>query len=224
MFQLSFILSSLITAMTVRLSQCISQSSRRGWFIENVLILVPVAASANDGANLPLQQKFCSTVSDPFKTTKICTRYGLDKRGGLRPVAADENGVSCSSVRSPSKFSPPWDYRPGTFDANEAWKSLKRVIIDTEGVELKDIAEDGYYVHATVPSAFPEGSLDDLEFTLNPIEKVVLYRSVSRTSIFPYPFQQPISDRGSNLKRLEDIRNRLGWSKLIYDVEGTGGY
>ena len=77
-------------------------------------------------------------------------------------------------------------------------------------------------MHATAPSATPPGSVDDMEFILNPREKLVFYRSVTRDSVFVYPLQQPVSDRGANLKRLEEIRSALGWEKLRYDTTSEG--
>lgn len=55
----------------------------------------------------------------------------------------------------------------------------------------------------------PPGSVDYVEFLVKPADQIVLYRSVSRDTLFLYPLQQPVSDQGNLKGRLE------GESRLI---------
>ena len=95
-------------------------------------------------------------------------------------MAADENGVSTSAVRNPTRFSAPWDYVPQTFDPAVAWGSLKAKLETVEGARIVEEDRENFYIHATAPASTPPGSVDDLEFILNPAEKLVFYRSVTR--------------------------------------------
>ena len=77
-------------------------------------------------------------------------------------------------------------------------------------------------LHAKIQTEFPKGlTFDDLEFLIRPEDNLVLYRSVSRASVFPYPLTQPVSDKNSNLNRLQRIRNKLGWDELGMPQTGS---
>lgn len=175
----------------------------------------------------------------------------FNKDGRLSGVSATENGVSTSAVKNPSRFSPPWTYLTETSDSKVAWKSLiaavKGVDDKLEIIELTDDCECTFplwysYIfikitfsheflqwkiwdsdlYATIPTEYPPGlSYDDIEFLLRPDDNIVLYRSVSRTSVFVYPLTQPVSDKNSNLHRLQKIRDRLGWDEMGMRQEGS---
>lgn len=212
--------------------------TRRAWVTTAVVLCVPptTATAAVPSAEgiwaTQAGRHGCTTVADPAKTVVTCTGDVLSlpfdstttPPPRLSSIAATENGVSTSAIRNPAAYMAPWSYLPETSNANTAWESLMAALQQQQSPPLqldRDVRTDTYYyLHATIPTPQqPPGSggvmlVDDVEFVLRPDENLVLFRSASRTSIFVYPLLQPVSDRQSHRKRLQALRQRLGWSEL----------
>lgn len=193
-----------------------------------------IAASASAVQDVPTNQaatsagrKGCKTVTDPSRTIVTCRGELLDfskEELRLTGISATANGVSTSAIKNPSRFSPPWTYLTETSDARVAWQSLVKSVNSIPGMKIEKLTNS--YLHATIATESPPGlsgedGVDDLEFLLKAEDNLVLYRSASRVSVFVYPLTQPVSDRNSNLNRLQKIRAQLGWEELGYRQEGS---
>jgi len=148
----------------------------------------------------------------------------------LQGIAATELGVSTSAIKNPAAYALPWTYVTETDQAATAWQSLQAALRQVEPNAVIDdvmVVVDNdrstiqlpyYYLHAVVPvsNANVGGGgvavVDDIELLLRPDDRLVLYRSACRTSVFVYPLTQPVSDGQRNRKRMERIRTVLGWA------------
>jgi uncharacterized protein (DUF1499 family) len=187
---------------------------------------LPATAVDTTSTSSPVSagRRGCTVDSDPGKTIVNCQGelMASNKDARLSSIAATENGVSTSAVKNPSRFSPPWSYLTETSDATKAWQSLARAVLQVDS-DLTIVERTDHYLHCVVPTRYLPGldSLDDLEFLLRAEDNLVLYRSATRAAVFVYPLQQPVSDRNSNLERLEKIRDILGWDEMSTPQSGS---
>lgn len=205
--------------------QTITRQPHRREVIGSILslpFLAPSTADADDFATAA-GRRGCQTVSDPSRTAVTCTGdvlLALPDSTRLSAISATENGVSTSAVKNPSRFASPWNYSTETDQASKAFSSLQAALLKVEPLATIDTVETNfrnsgyYYLHATVTS--PGTGTDDIEFIIRPEDRLALFRSASRTSVFVYPLTQPVTDGLRNKKRMEKIRDELGWQDLSY--------
>lgn len=184
--------------------------------------VVPLMAEAEDFPT-SAGRKGCKTVSDPSRTAVTCTGdvlLAIPENTRLSGISATENGVSTSAVKNPSRFVSPWNYSTETDQASKAFSSLQAALLKVEPLAAIDTVDTNfrssgyYYLHATVST--PATGTDDIEFIIRPDDRLALFRSASRTSVFVYPLTQPVTDGLRNKKRMEKIRDELGWQDLSY--------
>ena len=216
----------LLTSMTGSLSwQTHSRPFHRREAILSILSFPLIASSAAHAEEFPTSagRKGCKTVSDPSRTAVTCTGdvlLAIPDNTRLSGISATENGVSTSAVKNPSRFASPWNYSTETDQASKAFSSLQAALLKVEpAVEIDTIdmnfrSSGYYYLHATVST--PATGTDDIEFIIRPEDRLALFRSASRTSVFVYPLTQPVTDGLRNKKRMEKIRDELGWQDLSY--------
>ncbi|CAN0153853.1 unnamed protein product [Ectocarpus sp. 4 AP-2014] len=161
----------------------------------------------------------CTTSTNPSYSLVSCNRTGLDRNGRLLGCSSSENCLSTSAVKVPGKLGSPWEYAMRTDDADTAFASLVHAVERLSEATMKIVDREGHYILAEFPSKVPPGSVDSVEFLVKPEDQIVLYRSVSRDTLFLYPLQQPVSDQGKIKERLEGIRKDLGWNMYTYRGE-----
>jgi uncharacterized protein (DUF1499 family) len=133
---------------------------------------------------------------------------GLQK-GRLLQCRTLSNCISTSSVNSLDKYGKPLQY---SGSSDEAWAKLKKVLAETQYLNIVEVDEEKKYIRSEGKSAVPPTSTDDVEFLIvqPDTDKLVTYRSNSREVITAGP-QTVIGDGGSNRNRLDKIIRNLGW-------------
>jgi uncharacterized protein (DUF1499 family) len=140
-------------------------------------------------------------------------QYGL-KKGRLLVCKQKSNCISSSSITSlDGKYGIPWTYNK---DTKDVYNELVNTIKSNKLLKLVDTNDENYYVHAEAKSAVPPTGIDDIEFLINPLDKIITYRSNSRELI--YAGTDPIPDGGSNRNRLDEIKRSLG----VQEMSTTG--
>ena len=136
-------------------------------------------------------------------------QYGL-KKGRLLVCKSKSNCISSSSITSlDGKYGIPWKF---TKEPKDEYNELLNIIKSNKLLKLIDYNNDLLYIHVEAKSSIPIGGIDDIEFLINPLDKIITYRSNSRELVFAGT--DPIPDGGSNKNRLEDIKRLLNVQEM----------
>jgi uncharacterized protein (DUF1499 family) len=112
--------------------------------------------------------------------------------GKLAPCPASPNCISTQSVE-PKKHMPPLPYSGSREESRQVILSIVKSM-----PRVKVVAETDNYIHAEFRSRIFR-FVDDVEFLFDEGEKVILFRSASRTGY---------SDLGVNRRRMQKISER----------------
>ena len=137
--------------------------------------------------------------------------FGL-KKDRLLSCKSASNCISSSAFQSLEHYGKPWAFSEST-SADEEFQILLNALKSTEiRLKIADQNDAKRYVRVEARSAIPITGTDDIEFLINPIDKIITYRTNSREVAMAGP--QVISDGGSNKNRLDIIRRKLGVSEM----------
>ena len=150
-----------------------------------------------------------STTTTTTSNQQQQQQYGL-KKGRLLICKSKSNCISSSSITSlDGKYGIPWKF---TKEPKDEYNELLNIIKSNKLLKLIDNNNDLLYIHVEAKSAIPIGGIDDIEFLINPLDKIITYRSNSRELVFAGT--DPIPDGGSNKNRLEDIKRLLNVQEM----------
>ena len=159
---------------------------------------------------------YASSSSSSSSTSTQQQQYGL-KKGRLLVCKQKSNCISSSSITSlDGKYGVPWKF---TKDPKDEYNELLNVIKSNSLLKLVDSNIDSLYIHAEAKSSIPIGGIDDIEFLINPLDKIITYRSNSRELVFAGT--DPIPDGGSNKNRLESIKRSLNVQEMSQAIDDS---
>lgn len=131
------------------------------------------------------------------------------KKGRLLPCKTISNCISTSSINSIEKYGRPWTFEN---DPKSEFNAIIEAIKSDSFLKIVDTNDDILYIRAEAKSAVPPSGIDDIEFLVNGLDKIIAYRSNSRETLMAGT--QLIGDGGSNRNRLESIKRKLGVSEM----------
>ncbi|DBA65675.1 hypothetical protein WJX79_001313 [Trebouxia sp. C0005] len=154
--------------------------------------------------------------------------YGLDEERRIRscPGAVNPN---CISTRSLSQmYSPAW--RASEPDPRTATKlfenALKRVCPDAQVVKQAQMPNADFRAFS-VAGLYGQDIIEILVRTDSPADTskqsgdsegpLVTFRSMAANVKYIWPLQAPLSDAGAQRKRLNAVRQQLGWQVIGCD-------
>jgi len=137
------------------------------------------------------------------------------KKGRLLGCKTRSNCVSTSSINSLEKYGRPWTF--ATQDADSEFDQLVSVIKAQDYLTLAEADKSKLYIRAEAKSAVPPTGIDDVEFLLNPIDKLITYRTNSRELVFAGTTM--VGDGGSNKNRLANLQRKLGVKEMALEDE-----
>eukprot|EP01038_Epipyxis_sp_PR26KG_P004798 gene4798-6725_t len=140
-------------------------------------------------------------------------QFGLMK-GRLMRCKPKSNCISSTSVNSLEKYGRPWEF---STTSSEMFNRLMNVIKSDSGLQIVESDLNSLYIRAEGKSTFPPNGIDDVEFLINDVDKIVAYRSNSREIISAG--SEIVTDGGNNRNRMNNLKSKLGLREMGLSTE-----
>ena len=151
------------------------------------------------------------SLAAPATTATPPQLYGL-KKDRLLSCKQNSNCISSSAFQSLEHYGKPWAFSEAN-SADEEFQLILEALKSTDlRIKIADQNDVKRYVRAEARSAIPITGTDDIEFLVNPIDKIITYRTNSREVAMAGP--QVITDGGSNKNRLDIIKRKLAVNEM----------
>lgn len=175
------------------------------------------AALLSVAASLVATPARAVTSTSPYEDAKTM-QYGLDSERRIRtcPGAVNPN---CVSTRSLSQmYSPAW--RAAEPDPRTATKlfenALKRVCPEAQVVKQMQMPDADFRAFS-VAGLYGQDIIEVLVRTAAEDGPTVTFRSMAVNVKYIWPLQAPLADGGAQRKRLNAVRQKLGWQIIGCD-------